>query len=224
MSAVFRRWDVPSFDPPKPKRAIEKVPPPTIQLPTVEEVEGIRVTASEEGFVLGREEGFKRGLSEGYQQGFDDGSAKGYAAAYAEGVEQIQHLSATLVALVEGQRSLVDEIGGSLVELAYQVGERMAGGQPMAREFFTNAVMEALGRIPRPGEHLFLRVHPAESALWAQLAEGEQQVCKVVLVEDEDIARGSCFVEVEGLRLDLGTNSRRALVRQALGLPLDGDD
>jgi flagellar biosynthesis/type III secretory pathway protein FliH len=84
--------------------------------------------------------------------------------------------------------------------------------------------MEALGRIPRPGEHLFLRVHPAESALWAQLAEGEQQVCKVALVEDEDIARGSCFVEVEGLRLDLGSNSRRALVRQALGLPLDGDD
>jgi len=223
MNDVFRRWSVPSFDPPPPKRAIEKVPPPTIQLPTVEEVEGIRVSASEEGFKLGREEGFKRGLSEGYQQGFDEGNQKGFAQAYAEGVEQMRQLSATLVALVEGQRSLVDEIGGALVELAYTVGERLAGGQPMAREFFLSAVTEALGRIPRPGEQLFLRVHPAEVSLWALLAQVDQQICQVALVEDEGIARGSCFVEVEGLRLDLGATARRALVRQALGLPLDGD-
>jgi len=223
MSDVFRRWDVPSFDPPRPKRAIEKVPPPTIQLPTVEEVEAIRVTASEDGFRLGREEGFKRGLSEGYQQGFDDGKTKGYAGAYAEGIEQVRALSATLTALIEGQRALVDEIGGSLVELAYAVGERLAGGQPVEREFFANAVTEALGRIPRPGEQLFLRVHPAEVALWEQLAEGDQQVCKMALIEDDGVARGSCFVEVEGLRLDLGITARRALVRQALGLPLDGD-
>jgi flagellar biosynthesis/type III secretory pathway protein FliH len=45
----------------------------------------------------------------------------------------------------------------------------------------------------------------------------------MALIEDDGVARGSCFVEVEGLRLDLGITARRALVRQALGLPLDGD-
>ena len=88
----------------------------------------------------------------------------------------------------------------------------------MERGPFVAAVQEALMRLPRPGESLYLRIRSDEVETWKKIVEdpGLPFTCSVLV--DADVQGGHAYVEVGGARIDVGTEARKALVFSALGL------
>jgi flagellar biosynthesis/type III secretory pathway protein FliH len=88
----------------------------------------------------------------------------------------------------------------------------------MERGPFVAAVQEALMRLPRPGESLYLRIRSDEVETWKKIVEdpGLPFTCSVLV--DADVQPGHAYVEVGGARIDVGTEARKALVFSALGL------
>jgi flagellar assembly protein FliH len=212
---MVTKWELPSFDPPKPK--VEK---PVVRMPTVEEVEAIRAAAYQESFDLGRQEGYDKGHAEGLETGREEGEKKGFEQAYAEAKEQIENLNQALTVALQIINDLPTAMAEPVNELAYTVGERLSSREGMDRGPFVHAVQEALMRLPRPGETLFFRIRAEELETWKHLIEDPNLPFKCTLVTDTDLPPGHAYVEVDGARLNVGFVARRALVRTALGLDL----
>ncbi|NBW01472.1 MAG: hypothetical protein EBR85_07165 [Betaproteobacteria bacterium] len=216
LTASLRTWKPPSFDP-RPPTEIPRAP-----LPTVEEVEAIRAEAArlgmESGHATGYAEGKQEGYSAGHIEGMQKGHEEGYQAGYEQGKAEIERLTAALNTLLEAINELPAAMGEPIAELAYQIGERLSGKDGMDRAPFVAAVQEALMRLPKPGEKLFFRVRAQEAETWKRALEDPGLPFKCTLVVDENIPEGHAYVEAQGMRLNLGEQARRALVRTALGL------
>ncbi|NBS40710.1 MAG: hypothetical protein EBS73_15950 [Betaproteobacteria bacterium] len=189
-----QRWFPPSFDPPIPE------PEPEIVWPTVEEIEAIREAARREGYEAGREEGFAKGVGEGFTQGYEQGLAEGREKAYEEHGASIVELTQTLQ-----------------MYMAWSIAERLSLGEHIDRTPFLHAVEEALMRLPAPGENLLLRVPPAQRAIWDEFLAKASLPFRMDILADADQESGA-YIEVEGTRIDVGPEARRALVLMAMGL------
>ena len=216
LTASLRTWKPPSFDP-RPPTQIPRAP-----LPTVEEVESIREEAArlgmEAGHATGYAEGKQEGFTAGHLEGMQKGHEEGYQAGYDEAKAEIERLTAALNELLQAIDELPTAMGEPMVELAYQVGERLAGKEGMDRGPFVAAVQEALMRLPKPGEKLFFRIRAQEAESWKRAVEDPGLPFKCTLVFDENVPEGHAYVEAQGMRLNVGEQARRALVRTALGL------
>ena len=73
-------------------------------------------------------------------------------------------------------------------------------------------------RLPKPGEKLFFRIRAQEAESWKRAVEDPGLPFKCTLVFDENVPEGHAYVEAPGMRLNVGGQARRALVRTALGL------
>jgi len=206
-----QRWFPPSFDPPVPE------PEPDIVWPTVEEIEAIREAARREGFEAGKQDGFAKGLAEGFTQGFEQGLAEGREQAYQEHTQQILDLGATLQQFIDELSELPTVILEPITDLAWSIAERLSLGEHIDRAPFLHAVQEALMRLPSPGENLLLRVPPSQRAIWDEFLAKASLPFKVDMLADADQEDGA-YIEVEGTRIDVGPEARRALVLMAMGL------
>jgi flagellar assembly protein FliH len=193
LAAPLRVWKPPSFD---PRSKFEPVRAP---LPTVQEVEDIRAEAAQLGMRAGHEAGYAAGNKEGFAAGQLDGFQKGHEEGYQAGYDQAK---AEIANLTE----------------AYDIAERLAGQEGMDRSPFVQAVQEALMKLPKPGEKLFIRIRPQESESWKKASDDEGLPFRCILLFDENVPPGHAYVEAQGTRLDIGIEARRALVRTALGL------
>lgn len=216
LTASLRTWKPPSFDP-RPPTEIKRAP-----LPTVEEVEAIRAEAArlgmESGHASGYAEGKQEGIAAGHLEGMQKGHEEGYQAGYAQGKEEIERLTQALNTLIEAINELPEAMGEPVAELAYRVGERLSGKDGMDRAPFVAAVQEALMRLPKPGEKLFFRVRAQEAETWKRAIDDPGLPFKCTVVFDENVPEGHAYVEAQGMRLNVGEQARRALVRTALGL------
>ncbi|NBP21087.1 MAG: hypothetical protein EBV36_04255 [Burkholderiaceae bacterium] len=192
------RWEIPSFDPPKPPK-----PPkhPPIQYPTVEEVEAIRASAYHEAYELGSNQGFIEGRESGYKEGTE--------------TNRLHDALKELLLTLDGFPQAISE---PLTQLAFEIGARLSANESMERAPFVAAVQEALMRLPRPGESLYLRIRSEEVDTWKKIVEdpGLPFTCSVLV--DADVQLGHAYVEVGGARIDVGKEARKALVFSALGL------
>jgi hypothetical protein len=82
-------------------------------------------------------------------------------------------------------------------------------------------VQEALMRLPRPGENLYLRLNAEEVETWKKIVEDPGLPFNCTILIDADVNPGHAYVEVSGARIDVGLQARVALVRAALGLDRD---
>lgn len=216
LTAPLRVWKPPSFDP-RPKHEPIRAP-----LPTVEEVEAIRAEAHRLGHQSGHETGYAEGKQEGFTaghlEGMQKGHEEGYAAGYEQAKDEIANLTSALNALLEAINEFPESMGEPMVELAYQVGQRLSGKEGMDRSPFESAVHEALMRVPKPGEKLFFRIRQQEADSWKRALEDPGLPFKCTIVLDENVPQGHAYVEAQGTRLNVGEEARRALVRTALGL------
>jgi flagellar assembly protein FliH len=206
-----QRWLPPSFDPPIPE------PEPEIVWPTVEEIEAIREAARREGFDAGRDEGFAKGVGEGFTQGFEQGLTEGRDKAYEEHTNSIVELTQTLEVFIHEIKDLPDTILEPITDLAWSIAERLSLGEHIDRAPFLHAVEEALMRLPSPGENLLLRVPPAQRAIWDEFLTKASLPFRMEILADADQESGA-YIEVEGTRIDVGPEARRALVLMAMGL------
>lgn len=230
-------WKPPSFDAPLPAMpeplALDSLPaaagsagaPASARAP-VQDLQTLRAKAHQEGFVRGLQEGLLEGRSqgealgreEGFKAGLQEGRDQGLAQGLQEGRERVAQLSASLQVALDSLKQLPPALEQSLTDWVYQTACRLAGQETMAREPFVQAVQEALMRLPRPGETLFLRIPSRELALWTELAQDALAGMAVSLLEDAQLQPGHAYLEVAGTRVDVGAAARDALVRSALGL------
>lgn len=212
---MVRPWEPPSFD------DGSAIPGNVLGLPTVGQLEsiesGVRKSAAEEG----RENGYAKGMAEGYAAGFDQGRQEGREAALSEAREELSALSAALHEALGALVDLPTVVGEDLTELAYEIGLRLSGGETLDRSAFVAAVQEALMRLPRPGETLFVRLAPESVAAWQTTLQDPGLPFGCQIQPDPAVAPGHAFVEIDGARINVGALARRALLRMALGLPLD---
>ncbi len=216
LAAPLRVWKPPSFDP------RSKSEPVRAPLPTVQEVEAIRAEAAQLGMQAGHDAGYAAGHKEGFAAGHIDGLQKGHEEGYQAGYDQakveIANLTTALTNLIQEIDEFPTAMGEPLVDLAYQIAERLSGREGMDRTPFIMAVQEALMKLPKPGEKLFIRIRPEESDAWKKAADDEGLPFRCILLFDENVPPGHAYVEAQGTRLDIGIEARRALVRAALGL------
>ncbi|NDF51762.1 MAG: hypothetical protein EB116_17080, partial [Betaproteobacteria bacterium] len=104
-----------------------------------------------------------------------------------------------------------------VTDLAWSIAERLSLGEHIDRTPFLHAVEEALMRLPAPGENLLLRVPPAQRAIWDEFLAKASLPFRMDILADADQGSGA-YIEVEGTRIDVGPEARRALVLMAMGL------
>lgn len=232
-------WKPPSFDEPLPPL------PDALELPerlssagTVnrltassvdtsgQDLQSIRAKAHQEAFLRGLQEGLAEGRlqgeaigrEEGWKSGVEEGRSQGFAQGLQESHERLSSLTNSLESALSELTGLPQQLGPALTEWVYETSRRLAGQQTMAREPFVSAVQEALMRLPRPGETLFLRISSSDLGVWQQLFEQLPAGMVVTLLEDPHLESGHAYLEVSGARVDIGHAARDALVRSALGL------
>lgn len=184
----------------------------------------IREEAFLHGFKDGMEEGRRQGFDIGKEQGFEAGRTEGvragYQAGFDEGLKRLETVGERLKEALDVVESMPSELQSILTEWVYETALRVAGKESMDRAWFESAVKDALGGLPRPGEQLIVRVAQQDLDSWRSLlASGSSAESRSVLV-DPELSMGQAYVELRGLRIDIGAEARRALVRNALGLTL----
>jgi len=213
--SLLTRWEPPSFDPPKPPKPPKVAP---IHYPTVEEVEAIRHDAYEEAYELGSNEGFVEGRTAGYNEGKATGYDEGYKAGYQDAEQETLRLQNALGQLLESLVGMPEAIAAPLTQFSFEIASRLSANSSMERAPFVMAVQEALMRLPRPGENLYLRLRAEEVETWRRIVEDPGLPFNCTILVDADVRPGHAYVEVSGARIDVGVEARIALVKAALGL------
>ena len=213
--SLLTRWEPPSFDPPKPPKPPKVAP---IHYPTVEEVEAIRHDAYEEAYELGSNEGFVEGRTAGYDEGKTTGYDEGYKAGYQDAEQETLRLQNALGQLLESLVGMPEAIAVPLTQFSFEIASRLSANNSMERAPFVMAVQEALMRLPRPGENLYLRLRSEEVDTWRKIVEDPGLPFNCTILVDADVRPGHAYVEVSGARIDVGFEARMALVKTALGL------
>ena len=213
--SLLTRWEPPSFDPPKPPKPPKVAP---IHYPTVEEVEAIRHDAYEEAYELGSNEGFVEGRTAGYDEGKTTGYDEGYKAGYQDAEQETLRLQNALGQLLESLVGMPEAIAAPLTQFSFEIASRLSANSSIERAPFVMAVQEALMRLPRPGENLYLRLRSEEVDTWRKIVEDPGLPFNCTILVDADVRPGHAYVEVSGARIDVGVEARMALVRAALGL------
>ena len=213
--SLLTRWEPPSFDPPKPPKPPKVAP---IHYPTVEEVEAIRHDAYEEAYELASNEGFVEGRTAGYDEGKTTGYDEGYKAGYQDAEQETLRLQNALGQLLESLVGMPEAIAAPLTQFSFEIASRLSANSSMERAPFVMAVQEALMRLPRPGENLYLRLRSEEVDTWRKIVEDPGLPFNCTILVDADVRPGHAYVEVSGARIDVGVEARMALVKTALGL------
>jgi flagellar assembly protein FliH len=232
-------WKPPSFDAPlpplpgelepqaPPSSAVEVSPAPIrpVQSPS-QDLQALKAKAHQEGFLRGMQEGLAEGRmqgeamgrEEGWKVGLEEGRAEGFAQGLQDTQERVTLLTQSMASALAVLSDLPRQLEPALTDWVYETGRRLAGQQSMSREIFVGAVQEALMRLPRPGETLFLRVASADLALWHQVVDQLPSGMAVSLLDDAHLACGHAYLELAGTCVDIGSAARDALVRSALGM------
>jgi len=213
--SLLTRWEPPSFDPPQPPKPPKVAP---IYYPTVEEVEAIREAAYKEAYELGSNQGFVEGRAAGYDEGKASGHEEGYKTGYQDAEEETLRLQNALGQLLEAVSGMPEAIAEPLTQFSFEIASRLSANSSMERAPFVMAVQEALMRLPRPGENLYLRLRAQEVETWRKIVEDPGLPFNCTILVDADVRPGHAYVEVSGARIDVGVEARIALVKAALGL------
>jgi flagellar assembly protein FliH len=189
-----------------------------IYYPTVEEVEAIREAAYKEAYELGSNQGFVEGRAAGYDEGKASGHEEGYKTGYQDAEEETLRLQNALGQLLEAVSGMPEAIAEPLTQFSFEIASRLSANSSMERAPFVMAVQEALMRLPRPGENLYLRLRAQEVETWRKIVEDPGLPFNCTILVDADVRPGHAYVEVSGARIDVGAEARTALVKAALGL------
>lgn len=214
--SAWERWEMASFDPPKPTPPPEPPPPPppeppppepepipepepAVKLPTAEEVEAIYSQAREEGYRVGFNEGQQTALAEAQKLG-----------------ALVQKLDDAITGM-EGE--VADELLELSLEVARQVVREAVRLQP---EAILAVVKEALLQLPH--QHANIYLHPDDAAL-VRVHLGDQLSHTGHRIQDDPaLQRGDCQVEAGNTRVDATLDNRWQRVVAGLGGKLQLND
>lgn len=205
--SAWERWEMASFDPPKPvvEPTPEAAPPPPppppepetppeppVKLPTAEEVEQI----------------YQQARDEGYRVGFNEGQQTALAEA--------QKLSALVQKLDDAITGMEGEVAEELLALSLEVSRQVVReAVRLQPEAILAVVKEALLQLPH--QHAMVYLHPDDAAL-VRIHLGEQLAHAGHRIQDDPVlARGDCRIEAGNTRADATLESRWQRVVAGLG-------
>ncbi|MGE5470043.1 MAG: flagellar assembly protein FliH [Bacteroidota bacterium] len=212
--AGFQRWQVNSFDQPKPEAA----PPaaPETQLPAAEE------TDQSAPFNLPTADDIERlyeeARSTGYQAGYDEGRQ-----AAEESVRQATAAEARrFLALTDSLQQALDELDQNVAEqllaLATEIATQVIGGVIAVKsDVLLPIIREAVTALPIHHTHLTVRLNPDDAAqvrgqIGEQLAQSGAQI-----IEDREISIGGCLIRAGSSEVDATIETRWKRVLEAIG-------
>ena len=168
---------------------------PDLQLPTAEEIEGLRQAAFEEGFAAGHSEGLRQGVGEVQAQ-----------------AQRLRSLIASLARPLEQLDARVEEELVALVMvLVRQLVRREIRTEPGV---IVAAIREAVAVLPQSARDIVVKVHPEDAALlrevYAEPAEAAGPGWRVV--ESPAVTRGGCVVVTSTSEVDATVERRLAAV------------
>ncbi|MBX9848173.1 MAG: flagellar assembly protein FliH [Rhodocyclaceae bacterium] len=196
--SAWERWELASFDAPKP--APPPPPPPTpiaptepeIKLPTAEDVEQI----------------YQQARDEGYRVGFNEGEQ----AALVEAQKITALVDKLETALGQIDATVAEELLALSLEVARQVVRETVRLQP---ESILTVVREALLQLPH--QHATIYLHPEDIALVRQHSGDQLNHAGHRLQEDATLQRGDCQIEAGNTRVDATLANRWQRVVAGLG-------
>lgn len=204
--SAWERWEMASFDPPKPAVApepaaptppppppVQEAPPePAVKLPTAEEVEQIYQQARDEGYRVGFNEGQQTALTEA------------------------QKLSALVQKLDEAITGMEGEVADELLALSLEVSRQVVReAVRLQPEAILAVVKEALLQLPH--QHAMVYLQPDDAAL-VRIHLGEQLAHAGHRIQDDPaLTRGDCRIEAGNTRADATLESRWQRVIAGLG-------
>jgi len=210
----FDVWSLPSFDPhvpePEPEPVeelpeIEEVPLEEVQPLTLEEVEGIRQEAYNEGFAIGEKEGFH------------STSIKVRQEAETALTAKLQALETLMLNLFDPIAEQDTQIEKSLVGLVQHITRQVIQRELAIDSSQIEHVMrEALKLLPLGVGNVRLYINPQDFALVKALRERHEETWRIV--EDEALLPGGCRVETEHSRIDATVETR---IQQAMAKLFD---
>lgn len=163
------------------------------------------------GFLIGESDGRERGRSSGYKDGYQDG--------FAEATAKIRHIADELSKIIAVLNSMPDDLREDLIQLAYDTSVRLFGRTGIDREAIEKAIVDSLGELPTAGVDIVLRVPFEDIAAWEHALGSTSSIdARPQLTPDTGLSSGQAFLEIKGIRIDISSGARHALVRRALGL------
>jgi flagellar assembly protein FliH len=204
--SAWERWEMASFDPPKPEpepQAEPPPPPPPPSEPSVPEEPAVKLPTAAEVETI-----YSQAREEGYRVGFNEGQQTALAEA--------QKLAALVQKLDEAIQGMEDEVAEELLglslEVARQVVRETVRLQP---EAILAVVREALLQLPH--QHATVYLHPEDAAL-VRSNLGEQLAHSGHRIHDDvALQRGDCLVESGNARVDATLDHRWQRVVAGLG-------
>lgn len=197
--SAWERWELASFDAPKPAPPPPPPPPtpviptePEIKLPTAEDVEQI----------------YQQARDEGYRVGFNEGEQ----AALVEAQKITALVDKLDTALGQIDATVAEELLALSLEVARQVVRETVRLQP---ESILTVVREALLQLPH--QHATIYLHPEDMALVRQHAGDQLNHAGHRLQEDATLQRGDCQIEAGNTRVDASLANRWQRVVAGLG-------
>lgn len=207
----FQRWQIGSFDKPRPvvvqpvtaePTREEPEPLPQMNLPTAEELGQI----------------YDEAHTTGYQAGYDEGKLAAEAACHEAASAEAQHL----LQLTDGMRTALDEldqhIAEQLLALATEIAAQVVRSSiSVKNDLLLPIIREAITALPLHHTHLTLRMHPEDAAkvralIGEQLAQNGTQI-----IEDGEISPGGCLVRANASEVDATIETRWKRVLEAIG-------
>ncbi|MEB0078705.1 flagellar assembly protein FliH [Pseudomonas sp. CCI3.2] len=212
----FDIWSLPSFDPyqeppPEPEPALEtpaemeEVPLDEVQPLTLEELEGIRQEAYNEGFATGEKEGFHSTQLKVRHEA---------DVALAGKLASLERLMMHLLEPIAEQDSQIEK---SLIELVGHITR-----QVIQRELVTDSsqigrvLRDALKLLPMGAQNIRIFINPQDFSQVKALRERHEETWRIV--EDDTLEAGGCRVETEYSRIDATIETR---ISQALAKMFD---
>lgn len=213
---AYERWEIGSFDrprpavqpqdpaPPPPEMASEVLvePSPPLSLPTAEEIERIHEEARSSGFTAG----------------YEEGKAQGELAAQEEAEQLIASLTSVVANLRGALTDLDQGVAETLLKLSIEVASQITRSIVKTRaDLLLPVIREAIAALPLHHGHIILSLHP-QDALHVRPLLGEQFAqTGAQLLEDASVTPGGCLVRAGASEIDATIETRWMRVIEAIG-------
>ena len=179
---------------------------------TLEDIEGIRVSAYEDGFNEGKEAGFIKGVEEGKLQGLSEGHQEGLTQGLEEGLKEGQvkidaqklHWEQLVSRLHQPLEKLDDSVEFQLIKLATTLAEQMVRCEVTVNpQVILQALKQGVEALPASDQTLVISFHP-EDLIFVQNAFSEDD-CKKRnwdFRSEPTLLRGDCHIQTKTSSID----------------------
>jgi flagellar assembly protein FliH len=185
---------------------------------TAQEIEDIRVAASQEGFSQGKEEGFALGFEEGKQQGYEAGKVQGIDEGTAEGLAkgkeaidlQANQWQTLIEQLHQPLASVEKNVEEQLLNLVLQLTEAVVLHEAKTNpDILMAAITSGIKSLPSSEAKTQICLNPQDiNRVEAQFGDDYIQQQGWRLLPAPQLSQGSCQIENSTSHIDLHMKTR----------------